>query len=154
MLLSFYDFQHSKKRLVNWKQVESFCSEFGWEGHEGSKAILVYRGNLSIFETEEGFHLCIGNQSYSSADDLALLEQLLYDYYCGESIERVEELKILAPSVIDFEWGTEPQINLENTFFNLVERFGLIDLESDEWQQFAIKATTSEMVEKVLEKIA
>lgn len=153
MLLTFEEFQKSKKTIRNDWDKNSFCRDFGWEGMEKEKAILVYNEALAIFETEQGYYLVIENSEYSEKEDLDTLERTLYAHYCREHAIALEDLKIIGQAAVDFEWGSHAQIELENLFFNMAQdEFG-VDLESDDWVGFSLKATTPEMVEKALEMI-
>ena len=62
-------------------------------------------------------------------------------------------IKMAAKNAIDLEWGSEEQIEAENDFFALGLKLGFDAEENEDFQGYALKATTEEAINYALKEM-
>jgi len=86
------------------------------------------------------------------ANDHFAVHMEMHDLTACEMIEYLQKLLKLEKTSREEEWGSEKQIEAQNSFFEMIEELTTTE-EMERISEYALKATTEEMQDFALEVI-
>lgn len=121
------------------------------DGDDEAEGLRVYIDAFKASDREDeeldrfGFVIPDGDMTDFGTNDFAMIVSAVKDALMP-TLERLRELALDARPISDPEWGSDRQIKAENKFCAALERY-LTPGAWDKFEDYALKATTEEMLD-------